>query len=483
MPVNSFDSYPLTWRPDRDSLKPPYYKSLAEDLERKIRSGLLAAGTKLPPQREIADYLDLNYTTITRVYEQCKKKGLIYGTTGKGTFVSPHSAENTTITPAQISDMCIEMGAINGFGEYTKLVEQATQAVIQKGYLRNLYEYSWPAGHPHQLAAAVRWLEQLGVHTDCGHTAIFAGAQNALTVALLALFSPGDKIATDEYTYSNFIELAKLLHLVLIPIKGDENGMLPEALQKQCAANRLRGVYLIPTCANPTTVTIPIGRRRELAEVIRRNRLILVEDDIATWLRAAEGETLPSMFDILGGESVYICGMTKSLCPGLRIAYMAFGGQYKDKLLHALFNVNIKASSLDAEIITELILNGDAYKIAAKKRAWAEQNCRIYEKIINGADSSDTISYYKWLPIHTNKPWQLVEKELMERGVRVYHSRRFSVAADREESYLRISLCSAGIGKKLEQGLNILKEYLVESDMRAAPQLSECMALHLSEPE
>lgn len=130
--------------------------------------------------------------------------------------------------------------------------------------------------------------------------------------------------------------------------------------------------------------------------------------------------------------------------------------------MHGLVNVNIKASSLDAEIITELILNGDAYRIAAKKRAWAERNCRLFEKIFG--TGSGGISYYKWLPIHINKPWQLVEKELMERGIRVYHSRRFTVAADREESWLRVSLCSAGTGKKLEQGLNVLKKYLSESE-------------------
>ena len=45
MPVNSFDSYPLTWKPEKEKFKPPYYKSLAEDLESKIRSGLLQAGT------------------------------------------------------------------------------------------------------------------------------------------------------------------------------------------------------------------------------------------------------------------------------------------------------------------------------------------------------------------------------------------------------------------------------------------------------
>lgn len=98
MPVNSFDSYPLTWKPKKETLAPPYYKALAQDLEEKIKAGLLAPGVKLPPQREIADYLDLNYTTITRAYELCKKKGLIYGTTGKGTFVAPHASEDITIS-------------------------------------------------------------------------------------------------------------------------------------------------------------------------------------------------------------------------------------------------------------------------------------------------------------------------------------------------------------------------------------------------
>ena len=55
MPINSFDQYPLTWKPDKKDLKPPYYRSLAAHLEQQITSGLLKPGTQLPPQREIAD--------------------------------------------------------------------------------------------------------------------------------------------------------------------------------------------------------------------------------------------------------------------------------------------------------------------------------------------------------------------------------------------------------------------------------------------
>ena len=462
MPINSFDNYPLTWKPEKAKLVPPYYRALAEDLEANIKAGLLAPGVKLPPQREIADYLDLNYTTITRAYELCKRKGLIYGTTGKGTFVAPHSAEDTVIDVSDRAKPYIELGMLSGFSEYSGPVEHATQTVVAKGYLRRLYEYSYPAGHPHQLAAAVRWMEQLGVHTDREHTAIFAGAQNALTVALVSLFSPGDKIAVDHYIYSNLIELCKLLQISFVPVEGDADGMLPEELEKACAQSHISGIYLMPMCADPTAITMPLSRRRELADVIRRNGLILLEDDISSWMSAVAGTVLPSMFDLLDGESIYICGMSKSLCPGLRIAYMAFGDACRKAILHGLYHLNIKTSSLDAEIITELLLNGDAYKIAVNKRQMAERSCEVFRTYFPEVQTTLNAGYFKWLPLPSKDPGKQVEAELLQRGVAVYHSMRFSVRGQQEHNFLRVSLCSAGSTRNLEKGLGILKDYLRE---------------------
>lgn len=461
MPVNSFDSYPLTWKPDKQNVTHPYYQWLARDLEKSIRQGLLKEGTQLPPQREIADYLDVNYTTITRAYDICKKKGLIYGTIGKGTFVAPHSSGDTTLI-APTEESWIELGAINGFCEYSEPIEAATRSVIEKGYLRSLYSYTQPAGQLHQRSAAVRWLEQLSVHTDVDHVAIFSGAQNALTVALISLFSPGDTIAVDTYTYSNFIELAKLLHIKLLPIKGDAEGMDPSELERQCIGRNVKGIYLIPTCANPTTRTIQIERRRALAKVIKTYDLLLIEDDIAAWLEAAAGKLVVSFFSLLGGKSVYICGMTKSLCPGLRIAYMAFPESHKKELMHGLANVNIKTSAFDAEVITELVLNGSAYDIAQKKCQWAQKNNDLFERYFPEAcPLTSPVSYYRWLPIETRKPYYAIEEELLRRHVRVYHSGRFAVAPE-ERPYLRISLCSTPSQNRLEKGFSILRRYLDE---------------------
>lgn len=184
MPID----YPLAWKPSRDKLKPPLYRSLAKDLEEKIRTGQLKPGTKLPPQREIADYLDLNYSSITEVYNICKEKGLIYGVTGKGTFVSAHPTSDSTLFVADDTNSWIDLGALNGFSEYSEYTEKAARTIMERGQLRRFLEYSNPNGQPHQLAAGVRWMEQLGIHTDIAHTTIVTGAQNGLTVALLSLF-------------------------------------------------------------------------------------------------------------------------------------------------------------------------------------------------------------------------------------------------------------------------------------------------------
>ena len=58
MPINSYDNYHLSWKPEKSHLKQPYYLSLASALAADISAGKLKPGTRLPPQRELADYSD-----------------------------------------------------------------------------------------------------------------------------------------------------------------------------------------------------------------------------------------------------------------------------------------------------------------------------------------------------------------------------------------------------------------------------------------
>ncbi|MEH7785756.1 aminotransferase class I/II-fold pyridoxal phosphate-dependent enzyme [Bacillus thuringiensis] len=102
------------------------------------------------------------------------------------------------------------------------------------------------------------------------------------------MFKPGNRITTDLYTYSNFIELAKMIHIQLVPIQGNEFGMLPDELGKQCSQLDIHGILLISSCSNLTTIMIADFRKKELAVIIRKHHLILIKDDIKvfSWYNA-----------------------------------------------------------------------------------------------------------------------------------------------------------------------------------------------------
>lgn len=461
MPVNSFDNYSMSWKPDKNALKRPFYKSIAALLEQDIVNGYLAPGTKLPPQRELADFLDLNFTTITRVYKICETKGLIYAVTGSGTFVAPNASRSITISKDTTANL-IELGFVASFEQTNSIIKDSIQKVVEKRYLEQLLNYNDPTGIPHQKTAALNWMEPFGIHADQEQIAIVSGAQNALAIALAALFEPGNRIATDLYTYSNFIELAKMFHIQLVPISGDQFGMLPDELEKQCSQLHIHGVFLMPSCSNPTTIMIPDFRKQELASVIRKHRLLLIEDDIHAFLTAGTiADYQQPMFNLLPEQSVYICGTSKSICSGLRVAYMVFGDALREKISQAIFNINVKTSSFDAEVITELILSGNAEKIASQKKQLAQCANQIYKEYFpSDTNVGHPLSFYRWLSIQGHDDSLKLEADLKEQGVQVFHSDRFLSGQPTPENYLRIALASTNSLEELQVGLEIIKRYL-----------------------
>ena len=465
MPFNSFLNYPMSWKPERSRLKRPIYLSLAEMLEEDIAAGFLPPGTKLPPQRELADFLDINFTTVTRTYRLCELKGLIYAVTGSGTFVSPNASKSVTISAENLAASSIDLGFVGSFEQCNEMINDTIVSIMKKRRFSELLDYEYPTGMPHHKAAAVNWLKNMGMHTDPDHLAIASGTLNAIALALFALFEPGNRIAVDTYAFVNFIELAKMHHLQLVPINGDQEGMLAEELEAQHRIKPVHGVFLSPSCCNPTTVMISERRKTALAEVIGRCGMILIEDDIHAFLSAGIIEDYRGPISrFLPEQSVYISGTSKPLCSGLRVAYLVYGDRFRDPLLTALFNVNVKTSSLDAEIITELILSGKAGEITERKRALSREMNNLYFQFFPDRKGiGHPLSFYRWLPVQDTRRGSEVERELLDAGIRVYHSDRFLSGPRKAENYLRVSLATVREKERLREALKILADYISRS--------------------
>lgn len=459
MPVNSFDGYPLTWRPDRAAVrKAPIYLSLAAALERDVLSGALPPGTRLPPQRELADFLDVDFTTVTRAYGVCRGKNLVYGVTGRGTFV----ASMPGVEEEAEGGGFIDLGAVDAFPEVgSAAVVAAARGVLARDSAAGLFSYAERDGKRRHRAAGRRWLSRCGVDAPCERIAVFPGVQSALSTALLSVFSVGDAIATDVFTYANLVQLARLAHVRLVPVADDGEGMLPDALSEAASRSRLAGVFIMPCDANPTALTLSERRKDALAQAIASHGLLLLEDDAT--LDAASERGRQTLHSRIPDRTIYLSGSTRLVSSGLRTAYVAFPEAIRARFLAGLHHVAIKASALDAEIMGELVVSGAAEGVLREKAARAVQANAVFDRTFPGVNPGDAHRLFRVLPAPgTAGAGPELERRCLEHGVKACHSDRFAAAPGRHDSFFRVSVSSAGTLRRLEDGLLRLRAALGE---------------------
>ena len=352
----------------------------------------------------------------------------------------------------------IELANIFPFDSCNRTVVEAAKYVLSKGYAEKLLDYGDPLGTPSQRSTARDWLCRLGVDSTPERIAVVSGAQNALVVSLLCLFSPGDAIATDRYTLPGFVELAKMLHLTIVPVDGDENGMLPSALEKACEVHPIRGIYLMPTCQMPTTVMMDQSRREAITDVVKKRDLLILEDDIYAFLAPSHVKPLAAMAP---EHTIYICSMSKSLSAGLRVAFLSYPSRYAKQMVRSIYNVNVKTPSFNTEVVCSLIRSGMAEELIQEKILLAKERNAICDRYFPRRvySTEHPLSFCRWIPLESRQGIRL-EEDALEKGVRIFHSDRFLAGRPEHREFLRIALSSPNDNAMLEKGLRILKELL-----------------------
>ncbi len=133
----------MTWKPTVNREDRPIYQALAMQLERDIVGGRLVPGTKLPPQRELADYLDVNPSTISKAFKVAELKGLLSATVGSGTYVSYDALSNVYLLSEEKPKHLIEMGAVLPDRVSYKPLHELLQSMLQEEDYAKWFE---PAG-------------------------------------------------------------------------------------------------------------------------------------------------------------------------------------------------------------------------------------------------------------------------------------------------------------------------------------------------
>ncbi|MFJ7646612.1 PLP-dependent aminotransferase family protein [Lysinibacillus sp. NPDC097279] len=460
MPFNSFDEYPMSWKPNIRNISGPIYIAIAEQLEQDIKEGILLPGTKLPPQRELADYLDVNLSTITRAFKLCGQKGLIYASIGSGTFVSSDAATNKILLPTSTSAHMIELGSVLPTTYANEEITRYMKKMLNDSHFSNLFQYGRPEANAWQTEAAAKLFEKVGFQTD-QPIVLGAGGQNAIVATLAALFHPGDRIGTDPITYAGIKTAANMLGIQLVAIHQKDGEMTKEGLLYACKNEHIRGLYVIPDFHNPTTHTMSIDTRKMIAEVARQKDIIVIEDAIYSFLQE---QPLAPIALYAPEKVVYIASVSKTISPGLRLSFVVTPSALRKKIIETLYNMNISVSPVMVELTARLIQDGVAQTILEKQRLYAKQQNALVNQYLgeyNILGNDECI--FRWLLLPEKFTGVQFELLASKAGVQVYAAERFAVGNAKPVNAVRLAITAPENSMQLEQALTVLKE-LLESD-------------------
>lgn len=433
----------------------PLYKRLADSLEAAIKNGELGPGSRLPPQRELADSLGLNLSTVTRAFNLCGQKGLISARVGQGTFVSADAGSSAMLLSAP--DDLIEMGAAHPVYAQNRQVLDIMRGVLDSPAAERLLEYRLPGASPAQQAAAACRLFDSRVR-EAFHIHFAAGGQNAIFVSLLALCRPGDRFGADPLTYPGVKLAAANLGVQLVPVPWEAGEMSPDALNECCRRERLKGVYLTPDCQNPTGRTMRPETRRAIAAVAQQHGIALLEDGINRFLPAAP---LPSLSELAPDCAVHIFSLSKAYCAGLRVAVIGASERYSRVLQDALYAVNLIPSPYVLEVARRLFELPEGERILDERRRMTEERCRIADaELATLAQPPLAISNFRWLSLPAGWSGHAFEAAARQAGVQVYGAERFAVGKGEVLPAVRICVTAPADEALLRQGLRLVRGVL-----------------------
>lgn len=449
------------WTPDISNSDGPTYLAVANAYGDAIERGDLPAGSRLPPQRDLARELGVTVGTISRAYAVMKKRELISGEVGRGTFVRSSALDPQPLdmvvqrTVGRAVDLACFRAPASGINS---IIAEAMGQATDRGGRHPMHKYPPASGLLSHRADGAQWLARYGLQVGSDQVIVCGGAQMALNVVLGTLERRSGKVLTEATTYAGLRAICTMQELELVGLEIDEFGVLPQALDRACAAEVGRVLVVQPTLHNPTTASMPLERRRDIARLAIKHDLIVIEDDTAGGM--LRDRPVP-IAQLAPDHTVYITSISKCLSPALRLGYIAAPRQMVERFDRAMHTLALGVPPLICDIMTALLSSGAADRIVAMNYEETKLRHAIASDILKTARvRSRPGAFFAWLAVPAQ--WRSYEfvAAAMRAGVTVTDGDDFQVDRKRSADAVRIAIDGAPGHEVLRRGLNTLRTLL-----------------------
>lgn len=424
------------------------FKLIAREIEGDIVNGMMKPGERLLPQREFAWQRKIAVSTASRVYAELRRKRLIIGEVGRGTYVRAPTDRIAHKVATEFVDLDQNFPSVPGQSE---LLARSLASVCTPP---SLSQSLGPPRAPflrraQNIAASFLRCESWSPSPD---NLLFASnGREALAVAFATVARRGDRVGVETITYLCVKDIAAWAGIELVPLAMDHEGLLPDAVRRAHHERDLAAIYLQPSLHNPLGVTMGDQRRAEIAAILEEQGLFAIEDAVNSFL----ADSVP-LAAYAPDRVVHVESLSKRVAPSLTAGLIVVPPALADHARHVSRIASWSASGWMLSAAVKLMEDGSAARLAALKREDAAKRQTIARTILHDFQIvGDGRAYHLWLELP--KPWraEAFAAAAAERGIAVTPGGSFAVGPGHAPGALRLTLGTPAVDE-LERALHDL---------------------------
>lgn len=318
-------------------------------------------------------------------------------------------------------------------------------------------QYGATRGARSLLDSLVTLLAERGITSRPEWLTVTNGSQQGLDLLARVLFDPGDVVLVELPSYTGAITAFRNVGADLVGVRQEADGLDLDALdatwQRLRADGRtIKALYVVPNFQNPTGLLIGLQKRQAILEWASRRDLLIIEDDPYRDLYfedvTTEAETRPIAADDAEGRVIYLGSFSKTLAPGLRVAWMHACPALTTKFELAKQASDLCTGGFAQQMVDQAIRRGvlaaQLPHLRAHYRAQRDVMVRALERECPGAVAwaPPRGGFFLWAQLTGGGDGDALLPFAQERGVIFVAGSAFFVSGD-ERQWIRLSFSSA----------------------------------------
>ena len=351
----------------------PLHAQLENALRAAVRSGRLAAGTRLPATRVLADELGCSRWVVVEAYLQLGTEGYLRARGGGGTVVAvqpaPVPARRRPPAVLAVPPAPVAIDFEPGLPDLAAFPRSAWLRALQqtvRGLPSGGLDYGQPAGAESLRQALAGYLARArGVHAADDDIVVCAGVTHGLALLCEALRRHGHRtIAVEDPGWPQLRNAARRAGLDPLSVPVDGEGILVAALQRLPA----RAVLVTPAHQFPRGVVLSAARRTALLAWARVRDAVILEDDYDAEYRY-DRRPVGALQGVDPPRVAYLGSVSKTLGPGVRLGWAVLPGPLLASVLELRACGDPPPATLDQLTLAQLIETGSLDRHLRRTRA------------------------------------------------------------------------------------------------------------------